>query len=117
MSGCPVLPQLLRSDHSGRSPGLPRETGFQAFGLLPDAADLEILTLSTPLAIRLPLSPTTLSSGLGLELVDAISPHTGPEDSDEPTESEIPRALGCLFFIRISCKPIKPNKVLDSLVI
>ena len=56
MSGRPVLPQLLRSDHSGRSPGLSREAGLQAFGLLPDAADLVILTLSTPLAIRLPLS-------------------------------------------------------------
>ncbi|PMD33581.1 hypothetical protein L207DRAFT_438098 [Hyaloscypha variabilis F] len=91
-SGCPVLPDQLRSNDGGRSPApppSPQEIGFQAFGLLPDVADLGILTLSTPLPIQRQLSDD-LSVELGL---DVISPHARPEDVDEPTEFDIPRAL------------------------
>ncbi|KAH6714560.1 hypothetical protein BKA61DRAFT_605508 [Leptodontidium sp. MPI-SDFR-AT-0119] len=94
-SGCPVLPDQLRSDDGGRSPApppSPQEIGFQAFGLLPDAGDLGILTLSTSLPIQLPFSDD-LSVGLGPELVDVISPHAGPEDTDRPTAFKIPQAL------------------------
>jgi len=95
--GCPVPPQQLQSDDSGKSPASPslsspQETDFQAFGLLWDAADLEIPTLSAPPPIQLPLSDD-LSSGLGPELVDTMSPYARPEDADESVESEIPRTL------------------------
>jgi hypothetical protein len=49
-SGCPVLPDQLQRDESGRSPPSlpsPQEIGFQAFGLLPEVADLGVLTLSS----------------------------------------------------------------------
>jgi hypothetical protein len=95
VSGCPVLPDQFQSDDGGKSrallPSL-REAGSQAFGLLPDAANLGILTLSTPLPIQLPLS-SQLSFGLGPELVDAIYPYAGPEDADRPTEFEIVPSL------------------------
>jgi hypothetical protein len=95
--GCPVPPQQLQSDDNGRSPASPslsspRETDFQAFGFLWDPADLEIPTLSAPLPIQLPLS-NDLSSELGPELVDTMSPYARPEDADESTESEFPRTL------------------------
>ncbi|KFY93535.1 hypothetical protein V500_03672 [Pseudogymnoascus sp. VKM F-4518 (FW-2643)] len=96
VSGRPVRPQQFQSAEGGRSPAKlpsPRKTGFQAFGLLPDTANLGMLTLSTPLPILPPLSDD-FSGGLGPEVVDAISPHAASEDVDDgPPESEISRAV------------------------
>lgn len=91
----PVRPQQLQSDEGVRSPAKlpsPRETGFQAFGLLPDPANLGMLTLSTPPPVQLPLSDD-FSRGLGPESVDAISPHAGPEDADGSPEPGVSRAV------------------------
>ncbi|KAN0091849.1 hypothetical protein V8E51_017696 [Hyaloscypha variabilis] len=109
-SGCPVLPDQLRSNDGGRSPApppSPQEIGFQAFGLLPDVADLGILRLSTPLPIQLQLSDD-LSVELGL---DVISPHARPEDVDEPTEFDIPRAL-----LPLAQPPNYPSETLLAVV-
>jgi hypothetical protein len=92
VSGCPLLPEQLRSDDDGRLPAplpSPRETGFQAIGLLPETVDLGISTLSTPLPMQLQLSDDA-SVELG---PDVTSPHAGPEDGDWPTDFEIPRVL------------------------
>ena len=95
VSGCPVLPEQLRIDDGSRPPApllSPGEISFQASGLLPDATHLGMLTLSTQLPIQLQLSDD-LSVDLGPEIVDAISPYTGPKDVDGPSEFEIPQAV------------------------
>ncbi|PVH67431.1 hypothetical protein DL98DRAFT_304783, partial [Cadophora sp. DSE1049] len=85
----PVLPEQLHCDDGSRSPALlpsPRETGFQAFGQLPDAVDLGILAPSTSLPIQF-----QLSDDLSVELGPDVT--SRPEDIDGPTELEIPRGL------------------------
>ncbi|KFY02506.1 hypothetical protein V490_00481 [Pseudogymnoascus sp. VKM F-3557] len=61
VSGRPVRPQQFQSAEGAKLPS-PRKTGFQAFGLLPDTANLGMLTLSTRQIAEGGRSPAKLPS-------------------------------------------------------